>query len=328
MIDSLNNIIEQFASLRILVVGDIMLDHYIWGDATRISPEAPVPVVSVVKDTDTVGGSANVALNLATLGVNAELCGRIGHDNTADAVRRIVDGNGITFNNKLWSDASIATIIKTRVIVQKQQLCRIDRENPAKDYTLDEERYLEYLKQQIKGASAVIASDYAKGAISENVWNVLRETTRDEGALLALDPKPLRKLTTVGSDLMTPNRKESLQLAGIEADPHEPFPREEVCHQIWEKYKPKVLVVTLGAEGMLLCRGGSIINQIPTVAQDVFDVSGAGDTVIAVLTAAIATGATLEDAAHIANAAAGIVVGKFGTATVSKDELRAALAED
>ena len=317
----MKTLIKNIQKQRILVVGDIMLDHYVWGDATRISPEAPVPVVSVMRDTSTVGGAANVALNLATLGAHAELCGRIGMDTHADDLTQILMDHGVCFDRSIWASDAVSTIIKTRVIVQQQQLCRIDRENPPHDYCLDDACYIDYLRERIKDVDAVIASDYAKGCLDENIWNVLREETRKSGALLALDPKPLRKLETYEPDLMTPNRKESLELAGIDIEPHDPFPRDEVCHEIYQKFKPKLLVITLGAEGMLLCREGRFINQIPTLAQDVFDVSGAGDTVISVLTAALATGATLEDAAHLANTAAGIVVGKFGTATVSTDEL-------
>ena len=322
---TITSLIQDIQKQRILVVGDIMLDHYVWGDATRISPEAPVPVVSVMEDTRTVGGAANVALNLATLGASVELCGRVGCDYHAEPLNQILSDSGVHFNRQIWASEDVSTIIKTRVIVQQQQLCRIDREGTTNQYSIAKGQYIDYLREQIKNADAVIASDYAKGCIDEDIWKLLREETRKSEALLALDPKPLRKLATYEPDLMTPNRKESLLLADLAIEPHEPFPRDEVCQRIWDKFRPRLLVVTLGAEGMLLCREGTLVNQIPTVAKDVFDVSGAGDTVISVLTAALSSGAILEDAAHLANAAAGIVVGKFGTATVSAEELLEAM---
>lgn len=325
MSDSYKEIISALKNRKILVIGDVMLDHYIWGDATRISPEAPVPVVSVFNDSHTVGGAANVALNLASLGVSVGLCGCIGKDDAADKMLKIIADNGIQFKQDLWSNDQVSTIVKTRVIVQKQQLCRIDREDPMQNYSLDSPENLAHLTALAKDVDAVIVSDYSKGVITEALWTHLHDSTRQASVLLAVDPKPNRKLPTYYADLMTPNRKESLEMADIDIEPHAPFPAEMVCRIIWEKYHPRLLVVTLGAEGMLLCEEGKIINQIPTVAQEVFDVSGAGDTVISTLTAALATGANLEDAAHVANAAAGIVVGKLGTATITTDELSDAL---
>ncbi len=317
-------ILDKFAGLRMLVVGDVMLDHYIWGDATRISPEAPVPVVHVFRDTYTAGGAANVALNLRGLGATVELAGCAGDDEPGRRLHSILQTDGVAFD-AAWLAPSLPTILKTRVLVQKQQLCRIDREEKPAAYAEAAAARLAALVEAVGQADAVIISDYAKGMLGAELWEALLKAAHEKGCLLALDPKPRRRLAFSGPDLLTPNRSEALQLAGLESDPHDLFPAEEVCRLIWEKYRPKNLVITLGAEGMLLSREGRVEKTIPTVAQEVFDVSGAGDTVIATLTAALAAGADLETAAHLANVAAGVVVGKVGTVAVTLEELRETL---
>lgn len=318
--NSLASILEKITQLRILVIGDIMLDHYIWGDANRISPEAPVPVVHVDRDSYAAGGAANVALNLASLGAQVELCGTAGCDASAEQLRAILEPAGVVFDSR-WQTEGVPTIVKTRVVVRNQQLCRLDRESAPAAYArlnlLDDG----WLSQKLHSVDAVILSDYAKGVISaENLATVSR-LCREQGRLLSLDPKPKRKLAFEGVDLMTPNLLESLELAGIPHNSHEPFPAEAVCQAIWERHHPKELVITLGADGMLLSCEGQVGKHMPTRAREVFDVSGAGDTVIAALTAARATGASLEDAADFANHAAGVVVAKLGTATVTPAEI-------
>jgi len=319
---SLSDIIDRLPKLKILVLGDIMLDQYIWGDATRISPEAPVPVVNVFKDTWDAGGAANVALNLASLSVQADILGVCAEDDAAAKLRTIFDERKVGHAH-LQTTAAAPTIRKTRVVVQKQQICRIDRESAPSAYALQGG---DALRQASAGANAVIVSDYAKGVVTAEVLRELVDICASQETMLALDPKPRRRLAYEGVDLMTPNRSESLELAEISIGLHDEFPAEDVVCAIWERYHPHKLVVTLGGDGMLLAQQGKIIGQLPTRAQEVFDVSGAGDTVIAVLTAALAAGASLEDAAQLANAAAGVVVGKFGPATVTPDQLRAACA--
>lgn len=321
------NLLDKIARLNVLVIGDIMLDHYIWGDATRISPEAPVPVVSVFRDTHTAGGAANVALNLRGLGASASLCGLTGDDDAGARLRALLVGAGVQMEPCWQGDMDLATILKTRVIVQKQQLCRIDREDSPESYAAQTASRMDALMASVDEADAVVLSDYAKGMIHDTVWQAVQERAGQRGILVALDPKPRRRLAFTGPDLMTPNRAEALELADIEAGPHDPFPAEAVCRAIWERHRPKHLVVTLGAEGMLLSAGGRVLKTIPTVAREVFDVSGAGDTVIATLTAALAAGANLEEAAHLANTAAGVVVGHFGTVPIRLEELQAALAD-
>lgn len=318
--------LQALARLHMVVVGDLMLDHYIWGDATRISPEAPVPVVSVFRDSYTLGGAANVALNLKGLGLQVDLCGMLGDDAAAGQLRGLLDANGIG-HSLCHSVARLHTIRKTRVIVQKQQLCRIDREDPPAGYSLPNAASSAAFSAALQEANAVILSDYAKGCLGEETWADIRKITRQCNTFLALDPKPRGRLQFFEPDLITPNRSEALELAGIECGLHEPFPAEAVCKAIWERYRPQHLVITLGADGMLLSEEGHVLQAIPTVAQEVFDVSGAGDTVIATLTASLAAGATFETAAQLANAAAGVVVGKVGTVAITRSELEAALSD-
>lgn len=319
---SLNDIIDRLSALKILVVGDIMLDQYIWGDATRISPEAPVPVINVFKDTWQAGGAANVALNLTSLNIGAGIVGVCAEDEAAAKLKSIFVEHRVGHQHLQMTDAA-PTIRKTRVVVQKQQICRIDRESAPSAYALQGG---ESLHQACEGVHAVVVSDYAKGVVTADVLSELASICASQKALLAIDPKPRRRLAYEGADLMTPNRSEALELAEIVVGLHDDFPAEEVVRSIWEKYHPHNLVVTLGADGMLLAQEGKILGRLPTRAQEVFDVSGAGDTVIAVLAAALAAGASLEDAAQLANAAAGVVVGKFGPATVTPEQLREASA--
>ncbi|MGE9294141.1 MAG: bifunctional heptose 7-phosphate kinase/heptose 1-phosphate adenyltransferase [Puniceicoccales bacterium] len=312
--------LDHFKETPVLVVGDLMLDHYLWGDATRISPEAPVPVVAQVRDTYTAGGAANVAMNLASLGAPVELFGWIGRDTPGDVLTGVLSSNNIAFNPR-WRSAEKPTIEKTRVMVRQQQLCRIDREAHREVYAFDSDECLSLLEKKMAAAKAVIVSDYAKGVVTEKLLSRLIECRESTGCLIAVDPKPKRKLNVKGMDLITPNRDESLQMAGISIDPHEPFPEEEVVRGISDNYAPRHLVVTLGADGMLVCDEGKVAHRIPTVAREVFDVSGAGDTVISTLTLALAAGASVEEAAHLANRAAGIAIGKLGTATVTPQEI-------
>ncbi len=314
--------LDKFAKLRIVVIGDIMLDHYIMGDATRISPEAPVPVVSVSKDKYIPGGAANVANNLANIGVETILLGRHGSDKEGKRIRRLLKKEGATLSPIGIKD-EIDTILKTRVIVQRQQLCRIDRENPPAPYALNDLFHNPEFDALLRSADAILLSDYAKGSITQELLNYVRElvATLKNKPLLVIDPKPKRELDISGLDLMTPNLSEALQLAGLEDSPHLPFDKENVSRIIFEKYKPKHLVITLGPEGMVLFENGKQFGRIATEAKEVFDVSGAGDTVVSVLTAALASGKSLREAARLANKAAGIVVGKLGTAPITSKKL-------
>ncbi len=319
----MKQLLDALARLRILVVGDLMLDHYIWGDASRISPEAPVPVVKVERDAYTAGGAANVALNLRALGVEVDLMGAYGDDANGRALAGVLGQQGISLDGAVAA-ADSPTIIKTRVMCRNQQLCRLDREAPAAAYHLPAAWLQESLPQRVAAADAVILSDYAKGVVTSELIAEVQCCAAASGKLVALDPKPRRELTFKGLGLVTPNRNEALQLAQLQGEERQGgFDAAEVCRRLHERYATELLVVTLGADGMLISREGQVIEHVPTAARAVFDVSGAGDTVTALLTAALAAGATAAQAVQLANVAAGVVVGKVGTATATPVEILA-----
>jgi D-beta-D-heptose 7-phosphate kinase/D-beta-D-heptose 1-phosphate adenosyltransferase len=311
-------LLKRISGLRILVIGDVMLDHYIWGDATRISPEAPVPVIDIARDTWTAGGAANVAVNVAGLGARCTVIGFFGPDSNGARLREILGGKGV---EALATPGDGMTIVKTRVMVQHQQLCRLDRESAPHAYAIDPGRSARLLARAIKECDAVVLSDYAKGTLSERLVSQVTKLGRAGRKFIALDPKPKHQMAFSGLDLITPNKREALQLAGIEPAPGAPFPAAAVCARLDERHRTKNVVVTLGEDGMLLSSAGRVLKTIPTAAREIYDVSGAGDTALAGLVLALTSGAGLEEAAHFANAAAGVVVAKLGTATVSPEEL-------
>ena len=311
-------LLKRISGLRILVIGDVMLDHYIWGDATRISPEAPVPVIDIARDSWTAGGAANVAANIAGLGARCAVLGFIGADPDGARLRSIIGEKGVEV---IGTPGSAATIVKTRVMVQHQQLCRLDRESPPSAYGVDAAEIEKLLLKAIKACDAVILSDYAKGLLTDKLVSHVTRLARAEKKFIALDPKPKHQLSFSGLDLITPNKREALQLAGIAPEPGERFPAADVCARLHDRYGTRYVVVTLGEDGMLLGASGRVLKTIPTAARQIYDVSGAGDTALAALVLALSTGAALEEAAHFANAAAGVVVAKLGTATVSPEEL-------
>jgi rfaE bifunctional protein kinase chain/domain len=316
-------LLKRIAALRILVIGDLMLDHYIWGDATRISPEAPVPVIDIARDTWTAGGAANVAINISSLGAKCTVMGFMAEDEAGANLRAILAAKGVA---AVATPGSGMTIVKTRVMVQHQQLCRLDRESVPAAYAVAPKAVAADLQKAIKACDAIILSDYAKGLLGDALVAEVTRLAKAGGKFLALDPKPKHQLDFRGVDLITPNKREALQLAGIESAPGTPFPAATVCERLHERYGTKNIVVTLGEDGMLLSTGGKVVKTIPTAAREIYDVSGAGDTALAGLVLALTSGADLEKAAHFANAAAGVVVAKLGTATVSPAELLAHLS--
>jgi D-beta-D-heptose 7-phosphate kinase/D-beta-D-heptose 1-phosphate adenosyltransferase len=314
-------ILNKLRGLNVLVIGDLMLDHYIWGDVQRISPEAPVPVVHATHETHTAGGAANVAYNLASLGIPVSLAGALGDDLFGKSLLTLL-GNAEIDTSLCEASASRPSIVKTRVIARNQQLCRIDHEAASSSYQFEISSALE---EAVKNSDAIIVSDYAKGVISQELLHFLIDQAQALGKIIAVDPKPSRELQFLGASLITPNRHEALELAGLpEPEYGAAYPLNEVCSRIFERYAPELLVVTLGAEGMALSSEGKVDHLLPTFAREVFDVSGAGDTVIATLTAALAAGATAREAASFANAAAGIVVSKMGTAVPTPAEILSA----
>ncbi len=317
--------LDAIRRMRVLVIGDVMLDRYIWGDAQRISPEAPVPVVKVDHETASAGGAANVALNVRSLGAQAALCGFIGNDANGRELLQALDAHAVQLAPGFVLE-DIPTIVKTRVVCRNQQLCRLDQEPPAACFTPAGARLAKQLGPLLADADVIIFSDYAKGLLTSELVAAVQAQT-PPGRLLAMDPKPRTTIAYRGLGLMTPNRAEALQLAGLEDDGRS-LPVEAVCAAIHERYRPERLVLTLGSDGMLLCEDGRVLERIPTAAREVYDVSGAGDTVVAALSLALGAGLRLTEAARLANFAAGVVVGKLGTATATPEELLAAAAEN
>jgi D-beta-D-heptose 7-phosphate kinase/D-beta-D-heptose 1-phosphate adenosyltransferase len=307
---------DRIKSLNILVIGDVMLDRYVIGEVKRISPEAPVPVLAVREEKSVAGGAANVALNLKALGANVETIGWFGNDERGDELFDILGRRNIGVDQE-FRFSTAPTISKSRVTASNQQICRVDREASTECYSPDLNLLGKDITEKVKLADAVIISDYGKGFVTNQLLKLVSVNAK----FLAIDPKPSRLLQYAKPDLITPNRFEALELAGLSRESRDPFPQENVVLKIFEQFAPTMLAVTLGADGMLLAEDGEIDKIIPTSAQEVFDVSGAGDTVIAALTLGLVAGKDFQSAAEFANLAAGVVVGKVGTATVSPEEI-------
>jgi rfaE bifunctional protein kinase chain/domain len=312
----MKNLLEQIKSLRILVIGDVMLDRYVMGEVSRISPEAPVPVLSVTDERSVAGGAANVALNVSSLGAKVESVGWFGKDERGDELIDILRSENIEVD-QAFRFSTAPTISKSRVTASNQQICRVDRESSSDQYNPKIAEIDELLQTKLKFADAVIVSDYGKGFVTNDLLSLVRQSAK----FVSVDPKPSRLLDYAKPDLLTPNRLEALELAGLSRETRDPFPKDEVVARIFERFSPLLLAITLGSEGMLLAKEGRVEQIMPTAAKEVFDVSGAGDTVIASLTLALAAGQSFESAAEFANLAAGVVVGKVGTATVSPSEI-------
>lgn len=320
-------ILTSARKLPLLVIGDVMLDHFLWGTVARISPEAPVPVVEFDRESFMPGGAGNVARNLTSLQAPTELFGLVGKDTPAVQLGQILAHLGVGCAGLLTSKERL-TSVKTRVVAHKQQVVRIDRESRESLNASLTRRLLERIRSRIDDAAAVIIGDYGKGVVTQELLEEIKALCRPRGLWLSLDPKPVHHLDLSGLSLITPNRKEAFELAGLPDDSRRKEPLADpalrrVAAHLLSTLRPAVLLITLGEQGMLLCEHQNEPVHIPTMAREVFEVSGAGDTVIACFTLAIAAGATPLEAAILANHAAGIVVGKFGTAIVTPDELLA-----
>ena len=312
----MKDLLNQIKRLRVLVIGDVMLDRYVIGGVHRISPEAPVPVLTVEEEKIVAGGAANVALNAAALGASVEVCGWFGNDSQGDKLKGLLVDEGVQVDESfLFSSAP--TISKTRVTSSHQQICRVDRESHSDSYTPDLSVLQENLISKVNSSDVVIVSDYGKGFVSDELFSLVRNNAK----FVSVDPKPSRLLQYESPDLLTPNLMEALELAGKSRLMKDEFPQSEVVQEIFRKFSPVKLAITLGADGMLLAEDKEIKKIIPTAAREVFDVSGAGDTVIAVLSMALVANGNFQESAQLANLAAGIVVGKVGTATVTAEEI-------
>lgn len=296
---------------RLLVAGDIMLDRYWFGDVNRISPEAPVPVVRVSKKEDRLGGAANVAVNAAALGVKVGLIGVVGDDEAASTIEELLTKKQI--DAKLSHDPSISTIIKLRVIGRQQQLVRIDFEEPPSEIVLQTK--LTAFTSEVTNADLVILSDYAKGSLT-NVRDMI-SVAREAGKPVLVDPKGTDFERYSGATILTPNKSELRQVIG---DWRTEAELTEKAQNLRASLNLGGLLLTRSEEGMSLFTEDAILH-IPAMAREVYDVSGAGDTVIATLAVMLMQGKSLPESVMIANRAGGIVVGKLGTATVSREEL-------
>lgn len=322
------NDLDKFQRCRILVIGDVMLDHFVRGSVRRISPEAPVPVVEVTEESFNPGGAANVACNIASFSPHASLMGRIGQDIQAQQLHTLLQEDGVNADPLLVS-LSIPTISKTRVVARQQQIVRVDREKLQRLTEQELEEVASKLRLLAPQLDAIIIEDYGKGFVTEALVNVVSTIARETNLLVTVDPSPRNPLTWSGVSLVKPNRLEAFAAAGLE-DSHlnvAPEQNEElllVGRTLLGKWDTPMVLVTLGEQGMILFQRDQAPHHIPTRAREVYDVSGAGDTAIAVLTLALASGMKPEQAADVANHASGIVVGKLGTACLTPDELLAA----
>ncbi|MBI5554761.1 MAG: D-glycero-beta-D-manno-heptose-7-phosphate kinase [Elusimicrobia bacterium] len=325
-VKSILKIIDRFPKTKILVIGDIIVDHFVWGKVSRLSPEAPVPVVEVSQESFIPGGSGNVAHNIAALKGQVFLCGVTGNDPVGSQITELIGERGVDISG-VFVAAGIPTIQKTRIIANIQQVVRIDREDrESKDKKIISQ-ILKYLKDTVPQVDAIIISDYGKGMINVPLLKEAIKLAHRYDKVITVDPKVEHFLKYKGVTCITPNHLEAAQ--GI----HYPLPRDQVetemlGEKIIRKLKCHSLLITQGEKGMTLFKQGKKPLHIPTMAREVFDVTGAGDTVISTLTMALAAGADLKQAAYIANQAAGIVVAKVGTATCSPEELKENLIQD
>ncbi len=321
----LQKILKRFPQQTIVVVGDVMLDHFLWGRVSRISPEAPVPVVEVTRESYFPGGAANVARNLRALGAPVKMMGVLGEDDAGEQLRDVLDEQGVETHG-LVVDPNRPTTVKTRIVAHNQQIVRFDKEKTEKIQPLVADKLMQYFESQVGNVSAVIFEDYSKGVLSQKFLDDMQRLARRHGTMTAADPNPRNLLRYSGLAAVTPNRAEAFTAAGVpytqpidEVLQDDPLMR--VGQILLRQWKPRNLLITLGEHGMCLFRSGKRPHHIPTVAQEVFDVSGAGDTAIASFVLALAAGTDPVDAAEISNHAAGVVVGKIGTATCTAEEL-------
>ena len=313
-------IITNFTRSGVLVVGDVMVDHFIWGKVSRISPEAPVPVVDVQKDSVMLGGCANVLNTIYAMGGKVYVAGVIGADDIGKGLigqlrEKKIDTSGIMI------DKGRPTTLKTRVVAHGQQVVRFDSESRTPIPKTSSDKILAYVKSLRNKIGAVVISDYSKGVVSRELIEGIKNITKDLNIFLCVDPKQSDFSIYAGVHVITPNHHEAERAAGLTIANGDDL--LNLGETLLEKYDFKSLLVTRGEEGMSLFERGRHVGHtyFPAQAKEVYDVTGAGDTVIGLLALALAAGANLKEATSLANHAAGIVVGKVGTSTVSREEL-------
>jgi D-beta-D-heptose 7-phosphate kinase/D-beta-D-heptose 1-phosphate adenosyltransferase len=318
----LEELVRRFRRVRVLVVGDLMLDRFVWGRVRRISPEAPVPVVQVTAEDARPGGAGNVVSNIAALGGRAAACGIVGRDpagkRLAEALRALGAGtDGIVLSRQG------ATTQKTRIIAHQQQVVRLDRETGPGPDGAGAGRVRDFVLRHRSRYDVLVVSDYAKGAIGPELLEALADARAREPFTWVIDPKRAHFAHYRRASLMKPNREEAADAAGIEI--HDDATLRAAGERLLDRWQTEAVLISRGEEGMALFKPGGVVREFPTVAREVFDVTGAGDTVLAACALALGAGGTLEEATVLANHAAGVVVGKVGTATLGADELRAAV---
>lgn len=320
---SLMKAIEGFGKIEVLVVGDIMLDQFIWGRVSRISPEAPVPVVEVDHETTMLGGATNVVNNIVSLGGKVRLCGVVGDDYIGKRIFSLLNGAGVNVNGIVVED-NRRTTLKTRIIAHAQQVVRYDKETRDTLKPETTNTILDFIHNQGERLAAIIVSDYGKGVVTRELMGGLKDLMATRGLPLAVDPNVRNFPLYEGVTIITPNNEEAQEAAGMDISDEESLRR--VGEGLLQSYKCRAVLITRGEEGMTLFEGDGRATHIKVIARKVYDVTGAGDTVIATLTLGIATGLDVRSAAYLSNLAAGIVVGEVGTSTVKKDALKALLA--
>ena len=317
-------IIRRFSGVRILVVGDIMLDRFIWGGVSRISPEAPVPVVVVEKETFLLGGAANVVNNIHSLGGKASLCGVVGDDEMGQKVLKRLGEMGIE-RSGISIEPGRQTTVKTRIIAHHQQLVRIDRETTQHPKVSTLRSLSEYLKRNIKSFDGVILSDYGKGLLTRGLVQDVIRKARQTGKFVMVDPKIKNFFFYRGATVVTPNTGEASSASRISITDEASLNR--AGRNLLKRLRCDALVITRGEDGMAIFEPHQKPFLVPTEAREVYDVTGAGDTVIGTMALALGAGASIRRATELANHAAGIVVGKVGTATVDQEELTSVMKE-
>ena len=310
--------IQKFPAANILVIGDIIVDHFIWGTVSRISPEAPVPVVNVTDESLLLGGSANVLHNLYDLGARATLCGVIGDDFMGDHLLELLRRMSSPIAGVIKT-VDRPTTKKTRIVAQSQQVVRFDREKtgPLPPAILD--ALCSFIEEHLNTFDAVIISDYCKGVICRRLMDHLRTLLNRHRIPMIVDPKPVHAELFREATIITPNHHEAEKMSGVTIDDDQTLLKAATT--LLQKLDSTAVLITRGEAGMTLLEKGKPIFTIPTVAKEIYDVTGAGDTVIASLALGLASGLSFAEAATLANFAAGIVVGKVGTATASAREL-------
>ncbi|OGF17015.1 MAG: hypothetical protein A2W00_11320 [Candidatus Eisenbacteria bacterium RBG_16_71_46] len=321
---ALRAIIERIAGRRIAVLGDVMLDRYIWGRVERISPEAPVPVVEIERESATLGGAGNVAANLRALGAEPVLLGVTGADAEAEALRRAFAERGVDASH-LVADPGRPSTVKTRIIAHSQQVVRADRESRAEIAGDALARLIRAIERELDGCDGLVVSDYGKGVVTPRTLEVALGRARARGIAVSVDPKESHIDVYRGVSILTPNQHEAGWVQGrrIVDEPS----LLEVGWGLQKRLDAQAVLVTRGSQGMSLFERGGRYTYLPTVAREVFDVTGAGDTVVGTVAAALAAGADFPAACHLANHAAGIVIREVGTAACTPADLFASLEE-